>query len=601
MCMYAASEACEWELASNMKRKSLKKMRKKKLSMVQSDGEQSKGVASMPTESGEDARGERSLLKRKKNRTFHRDDRFESVLSDPRFDSMARKDRKVVIDKRFKSMLTNEKFGTKCAVDMRGRRINIGMANTLGELYDLDDSANEEGDSDVGTGENDREIRIDLARGDGNITSSGEDSGSEWSFDDEGNTVEHKWGELDRGATHIESATRRLALCNMEWDRISASDIFIVLSSFKPSSPAAILSVTIYLSDFGKERLEEEEQLGPRIPQMSDCIDDVDELDKNTREALRAYQLDRMRYYYAIIECDHAQTAAAIYDQCDGVEFESSSVRMDLRFVPDGTTFEENVVKERVNEKDVDVNAFKPKFFESAALSKSATKLTWDETDPDRIKAQRDAFLPNADLEQLEHLIAHASSDEEGRGDNDTIYMLKAEPNRKDEEEGDVKVSSSKDENNDRQTQMNKEEPSEPTPWQKYLQRRKQKRKERKALMAELKKRRKAESDQAPVASSELTRHERKPSPAKQQQQVDDERFAALYTNSAFAIDQSNPLYKPSELIAKQVAEKKRKMHDNTEEGIASLASKLRKKTEILVEKKKTRECGHCLPAVFSQ
>uniref|UniRef100_A0A914RSY5 ESF1 RRM domain-containing protein n=1 Tax=Parascaris equorum TaxID=6256 RepID=A0A914RSY5_PAREQ len=106
---------------------------------------------------------------------------------------------------------------------------------------------------------------------------------------------------------------------------------------------AAILSVTIYLSDFGKERLEEEEQLGPRIPQMSDCIDDVDELDKNTREALRAYQLDRMRYYYAIIECDHAQTAAAIYDQCDGVEFESSSVRMDLRFVPDGTTFEVSV------------------------------------------------------------------------------------------------------------------------------------------------------------------------------------------------------------------------------------------------------------------
>uniref|UniRef100_F1KT92 ESF1 n=1 Tax=Ascaris suum TaxID=6253 RepID=F1KT92_ASCSU len=171
-------------------------------------------VASMATESGEHARSKRSLLKGKKNRAFVKDDRFESVLSDPRFDSLARKDRKVVIDKRFKSMLTNEKFGTKCAVDMRGRRVNVGTANTLGQLYDLDDSTSEKGDSDMGMGEDEREIRIDLARGDGNITSSDEDSGSEWSFDDEGNAVEHKWGELDGGATHVESATRRLALCN---------------------------------------------------------------------------------------------------------------------------------------------------------------------------------------------------------------------------------------------------------------------------------------------------------------------------------------------------------------------------------------------------
>lgn len=59
-------------------------------------------------------------------------------------------------------------------------------------------------------------------------------------------------------------------------------------------------------------------------------------------------------------------------------------------------------MKQRVTEEDVDMNAFKPKFFESTALSKSATKLTWDETDPDRIKAQRDAFLPEANLEELE-------------------------------------------------------------------------------------------------------------------------------------------------------------------------------------------------------
>lgn len=81
-------------------------------------------------------------------------------------------------------MLTDEKFGTKCAVDMRGRRLNIAKTTPLGRLYDLDDSTSEKEGSDVGEEEDIGEIRIDLARGDGNITSSDDNSGSEWGFDD---------------------------------------------------------------------------------------------------------------------------------------------------------------------------------------------------------------------------------------------------------------------------------------------------------------------------------------------------------------------------------------------------------------------------------
>ena len=79
------------------------------------------------------------------------------------------------------------------------------------------------------------------------------------------------------------------------------------------------------------------------------------------------YERERLRFYYAIVECDSAATAAGLYKQCDGLvratgfalaarqvplgahalvvrrgvqEFERSSTRLDLRYVPDEQTFE---------------------------------------------------------------------------------------------------------------------------------------------------------------------------------------------------------------------------------------------------------------------
>ena len=62
-----------------------------------------------------------------------------------------------------------------------------------------------------------------------------------------------------------------------------------------------------------------------------------EEKDRTDPALVRSYELNKLKYYYAVAECDSSETAAAVYAMADGMEFGDSSNFLDLRFVPPGT------------------------------------------------------------------------------------------------------------------------------------------------------------------------------------------------------------------------------------------------------------------------
>ena len=245
----------------------------------------------------------------------------------------------------------------------------------------------------------------------------------------------------------------------MDWDRIKAQDIYMILNSFKPPQ-GVIKSVNIYLSEYGKERMEYENKHGPK--ELTESIeskitkvgslnndenddgmldgfvsdeedanvkDEDDEGNKFDRRKLRIYQFNRLRYYYAIIECDSSETANKIYTECDGMEYESSATRIDLRFVPDDTTFDDEPHQTCTDAPDP--VSFKPNLFFTTALTQTKVECTWDETPRDRLaitmKNYTEDDIKNTDFNR----ILATSSDEDDADNENNIDEIGSKGNIK--------------------------------------------------------------------------------------------------------------------------------------------------------------------------
>lgn len=391
----------------------------------------------------------------------NQDSRFSRVFTDPKFRTLRNVDKKHKIDKRFKSMFTDDKFKLKYSMDKRGKSKKHLMSEDYKKFYHLSDEEEDEKETNelASASKNEEEFKADSVekqneqvdlepnvlskkigshRGVNLDDDESSSSSSESESEEEEEELEHHWNELDKDVAQIEESTSRLAICNADWDRINAQDLYILLNSFKKAT-GTLHQVTIYFSNFGMKRLVWEQAKGPSdfIFGKAEVVNDVDsdhadddeednsdvsdeeKIDSKSVEKLRKYQMERLKYFYAIATFDSAQTAETVYAELDGMEYESSATTLDVRYVPNEMSFEDDKVKEECD--SMPGSNYKPSNFVNTALQQSKVKFTWDETDYKRQQTFEKAFEKDYQ-DDLQAYLASSSDDDDEQ--QDELYKI---------------------------------------------------------------------------------------------------------------------------------------------------------------------------------
>ena len=342
-------------------------------------------------------------------------------------------------------MLRDENFSSRAKVDRYGRKLPKDAGRKeLEKYYRI---ADEDEDYSGGEVDEDEEVERELERvnaEDEESMSSSDGSSSDEDLEEEEEEVFGLLNE-EEGPDGIPKGevSSRIAVVNLDWDNIRAADLMAVFSSFVPSG-GRIHKISIYPSDFGKERMEREEMegppkeifgqngIGPLERDISDSAEEDDEEDDTDEDErikksilkqdpgqefnsakLRRYQLERLRYYYAVLECSSISTAQAIYDAVDGTEYLTTANCFDLRYIPNEVDFSEDRARDDC-EKIPD--GYRPNEFVTDALQHSKVTLTWDADDGSRKEAQKRAFSgsrTDIDENDLKAYLGSDSSDNE--------------------------------------------------------------------------------------------------------------------------------------------------------------------------------------------
>ncbi|MCJ1394632.1 pre-rRNA-processing protein esf1 [Xylographa bjoerkii] len=388
------------------------------------------------------------------------DPRFANIQTDPRFRLPSRKNTHVKIDKRFSHMLRDERFSSRAKVDRYGRRLPKDSGRkALERLYRVEDEGDDEDagkDVDEGVVDDEEVLRelkrvegtYDPVRNGGFSESSSDETSSDEDEESDGVEEEELDGFADEEGGQVDGVpageiSSRIAVVNLDWDNIRAADLMAVFTSFTPGD-GRILKVSVYPSEFGKERMEQEEMEGPpkeifakKVPKAleapfseseedeeveDELAEDDEEEDERIKKSilkedegeefdsakLRRYQLERLRYYYAVLTCSSNSVAEAIYNAVDGTEYLTTANFFDLRFIPDEMDFSDDKPRD---ECDRIPDSYRPNEFVTDALQHSKVRLTWDADDKTRKEVQKRAFSGSrADIDEND-LKAYLGSD----------------------------------------------------------------------------------------------------------------------------------------------------------------------------------------------
>ncbi|KAJ3720022.1 hypothetical protein C8R42DRAFT_609269 [Lentinula raphanica] len=412
------------------------------------------------------------------------DPRFARLKSDPRFRRPKKHQSKVVVDDRFKSVFAPPKSkkskGKSGRVDKYGRPVKDDQdQENLKRFYRLENeeesAENQPAVLDYARGEvllessDEEEEHDDSDEGD-NFVTVGQDPSRPISIRNDEPEIdldENNFQDLDAqvdayNASHPEpdavpeaTRTNRLAIVNLDWDHVRAIHLYKICSSLVSPTASAVsssskatsesdkrqrllkkdatsvvrgrvLSVKIFMSQFGKERISREEKEGPP-PEIfkRKQADDDEEVNERTiiqvgdenefdQDALRKYQLERLRYYYAILECDTVDAASHIYDELEGTELERSANVFDMSFVPNDMTFEDEPRDEASEDEGA---TYKGVEFVTDALRHSKVKLTWDDDDPNRNQITR-RKITRKEIDEADFKAYLASSSSESESDD---------------------------------------------------------------------------------------------------------------------------------------------------------------------------------------
>lgn len=320
------------------------------------------------------------------------DDRFKSLLEDDAADETAKVDKygkKVAKGKNKQALksfyrLDEKKKGAASGLDLaRGE----GLVESSSEEDDEDEDEEEEDEAANKSGseddsEEDEEIQLGSKEAKKALARR-ERAESEDFIDLDEDVPVASTSALQEAAIEgevpiLENTTKRIAVVNLDWDNVRAIDLYKVFDSVLSSSASSLVdgtalgsrksktkiakgsvaNVKIYPSDFGKKRMEREEKEGPPIEifskkkkatnvvelkkkakkvsrraQEDDAITDTEDEDQEEYDevALRRYQLERLRYYYAVVTFDTVAASQHAYDEIDGSEYEATANIFDLR------------------------------------------------------------------------------------------------------------------------------------------------------------------------------------------------------------------------------------------------------------------------------